>query len=792
MRSRLIAVVLACVGLILLVALTGNADAVDPRNVQDNTAVPAGELVRSQTVGQTFVFHYAHLHAVEVRWIVSPDFEYASSSRVVLHLRRRAEDSIDLAAASIPLDEIRNNDFAKFSFAPIQDSQDQSFYFFLDASQAEITRGNLSVWASAQDDYQDGQMYVNGVVATGDLVFRAYYEPDLPQAVSAIQRALDHYLPASLLTVFLLVIPGSVLLFLFGNLAALHPIEIVALAVGFGLAALSFASILLLYFGAPVACLGFGAAAALFVLLGAGWRKLSQHGQAPDAHTNPLFNFVSWSLGALALLSVAVGFLQIRDTFVPLWKDSPVHAETIAGILSQGHLASNLFYHFGFQSIAALVVQLSGISIPTAMLFIGQLLITQIGLSVFLLGKRLTGSGIAGLVSAVCVWFLSPTPAYFTTWGRYPLLLGAALLPLALVSGIEFVEQPRFDARTFLLVVITFWGMAFAHVRLTVLYLVFAAVYLADRIWRIRAVRERVALGTRVAIALVAGAPIGVLWLASINANAPAGRMLLQNVADYSLDWQTAIDVSLTHHGPALLVISAIALVFASLRRSRTGLIVLAWFGLLAGISALPVVGEKYLPPAFVVLMGFVPVAVAIGDLANWLYTKTVANSKQMAVAWGATLLIVSALGARDMISLVNPATILFSNADENAMTWIEAHTPRDSKFLINSDVWFGSGLSPSDGGWWISILTGRSIDYVDSPTVTESADVETLTSWINSHKIDLVYLGRRNGVLQKSDFICQPERFLRVYDQDGIAIFQVQHSSTRLAPRAGCAGHLP
>lgn len=62
MRSGFAAAGLACVALIFLVALTGGADAVDPRNIQDNAAVPAGGLDSSHTVGQTFIFHYPNLH----------------------------------------------------------------------------------------------------------------------------------------------------------------------------------------------------------------------------------------------------------------------------------------------------------------------------------------------------------------------------------------------------------------------------------------------------------------------------------------------------------------------------------------------------------------------------------------------------------------------------------------------------------------------------------------------------------------------------------------------------------
>ena len=793
MRSGWAGAGLACVGLILLAAFTGGADAADPWNIQDNVAVAPSPLDASHTVGQTFVFHYTHLHALEVRWIVSPDFEYAGTGRVVLHLRRRPADSVDLAAVSLGLNEIHNNDLAKFTFPAIADSQDQPFYFLLEASPAQVTRGYVSVWASAGDDYPDGQMYVDGIAASGDLAFRAYYEPDLPFVLSALPGAAARYLFPGLVALLLFIIPGRALFIILGDLAAQSPIERLGLAIGAGLATLSFGSILLLSFGAPVGWLGFGAAAALVVFAGSAWRTSRLPRQAPAARAVPRSNIILWSLGALALLSVAVVFLQIRDTPVPLWKDSPVHAGIIGGILSQGHLPTDVFYHFGSQSIIALLVNLSGAAIPLVMLLVGQLLIVQIGLSVFLLSKRLTGSDVAGLVSVVCVWFVSPTPAYFTTWGRYPLLLGAALLPLALLVGIEFVDRPHFDGRACLLVIITFWGMAFAHVRLTLFYLIFAAVYLTYRIWRRRGRRARVSLAARSAIALLAGAPFGLLWLGAINTGVPTSYVLTQNVADYSLDLLTAISISLAHHGPALLTLAAIGVILALFRRSRAVRILLAWFGALAALSALPVVGEKYLPPAMVVLMGFVPASIIVGDLIDWVYRKTAARSSQAAVVWGVTLWIVSALGARDMLSVVNPATILFSGADANAMTWIKERTPADSRFLINSELWYSSSFSPSDGGWWIPLLTGRSNDYVDSPTVTESADMETLTRWIDSHQIDLIYLGRRGGVLQRNDFICQPERYTRVYAQDGITIYRVERAALKgLAPRAGCADHLP
>ena len=778
MRSALIISLLLCIGLITLVTLTGAADAIDPANVHDHATISAGDLTGAHTIGQTFVFHYPRLDAIELRWIVSPDLDYASDSRIILHLRHRPQDSADLATASIALGEIRNNDFAKFSFPPVQNSETQSFYFFVDASQAKITRGSISGWASTGDDYPSGQMYVDGTAKDGDLAFRAYYQPDLILALRSVQTESTRYLPASLATIGIALIVGLAFFLLFQIRGELYLIEIAALASGLGLAALSALSFALLLLRAPTWWLIAGIAAASLVVLIDGGREVFRARSMlskPVRHLHP----ISCYLAVLTLLALAVAFLQIRDTVVPLWKDSPTHAQEISTILAQGHLPTNFFYHFGFHGIAALIIQLSGAAIPVVMLAFGQLLIVQTGWSMFLLTKRLTKSEIAALVSAACIWFLFPTPAYLITWGRYPLLLGAALLPIALVFAIDLIDKP--SPAGVLLAAITFGGLAFAHARLAVCYLVFVAIYLANRVWRERgAPRRWVVIGLVLAPVALLIAMRAVAQWAGWSRRLPAGEDLVT--------LSTAVSISLTHHGPLLLALAALGVIVALVQRRRGARLALAWFGALAGVSLF---GAEFLPLPFIVLIGFIPVSMLVGELIDFLYTKTAARTKPAAVVWGATLFIVSVLGARDMISVINPATILFTGADQNAMGWIEQHTPRDSKFLVNSDIWFGSDFSPSDGGVWIPFVAGRAIDYVTSPAATESADVETLARWLDAHQVDFVYLSTKVGVLRENDFACVPDRYTRVYDQDGVAIFQVQHTApTRLAPRASCSNY--
>jgi hypothetical protein len=73
MRSGFVFSILAGIVLILLAAFTGDADAIDPWNVREDAAIPAGDLSSANTVGQTFVSHFPRLHSIQVLAIASDD-----------------------------------------------------------------------------------------------------------------------------------------------------------------------------------------------------------------------------------------------------------------------------------------------------------------------------------------------------------------------------------------------------------------------------------------------------------------------------------------------------------------------------------------------------------------------------------------------------------------------------------------------------------------------------------------------------------------------------------------------
>ncbi len=733
MRAGLLATCLGGLVLLLAAVLTPLRDAPDLAVIQENALLPAGPLDATHRIGQTFSPRSPHLSAIQVRWIVSPDFRSSQQGQLTLHLRRRPDDPDDLAVASIPTSSVRHNEYGTFAFAPVADLP-PSFYFCLDATSAGIERGWLSVWTGWEDDYAEGEMDVNGRGTGRDLTFRALVRPDAGTLADELVRRLSALGVAPGILAALVILTGGLLLGWLRRYATERRI-------------------------------GAGARAGQgeWAILRAGWDP------------------AAWVvLIGLAFLALGVVVLQVRDIPVPLWVDSFTHARYIQTIMDHAQTPAGGFYHYGFHIVTALVARVARLSIPEAMLIVGQWCILQVGLGLFLLSRRLSGSTMAGLAAAGLVWFLSPTPSYFVTWGRYPLLMGCALLPLALWSAVRLIDARRAAPRLVALALVTLALLGLTHIRLIALYLAFTAVYAASAAWRERlAERARPdapaaapSLRTRSAIWLIAllGASaflLGELW----THGASAESMLALNAAAPSVDWATAVAIVGSHHG-ALVALLALAGVGLGLwRRSRVAWISVGWYIVLWGISAVPgPAGGEWLSPSLVLLLGFLPAALLAGQVA--------AAAEPHRPIGLAVIVLLALIGARDMAFIVNPATVLFSSADAAAMEFIRDRVPAGSRWLVNSTPWFESTFVPADGGGWIPYLTRDSIGYLDAVPERD----ESVAQWVVDHRPEYIYLGRRAGVLSASDFAGDPEQYGLIYDREGIRIFRVQEPAPAIA----------
>jgi hypothetical protein len=235
-----------------------------------------------------------------------------------------------------------------------------------------------------------------------------------------------------------------------------------------------------------------------------------------------------------------------------------------------------------------------------------------------------------------------------------------------------------------------------------------------------------------------------------------------------------------SQHGILLWLLALGGAIWGIWRRTEASFVTLFWYASLGVVSVLPaspLVGAL-ISPDLVILMAFLPAAILFGNAVGLAGTSPIplnANSRPISSALGVLTLVLMVLtGVRDMVSITNPATVLFSGADANAMNWIRENTPPNATVLINSFEWFKDVYVPADGGGWIPYLAGRRIVYLESALSLRQGD-ENLDREIATKKINFVYMGWRAGVLHKSDFACRTGRYKPVFDRDGIAIFQIE-----------------
>ena len=135
-----------------------------------------GEIHGSKSVGQTFLCLAPTLSGIK---ILMANYHNRTNDRdVIFHLKKSPEDKQDLRKVIINASKIKDNQYAEFSFSPIYDAQDKFFYFYIE-SPTSYPGNAITARYSPSDICTEGKRYVNGVGATGDLLFKEVCETDL-------------------------------------------------------------------------------------------------------------------------------------------------------------------------------------------------------------------------------------------------------------------------------------------------------------------------------------------------------------------------------------------------------------------------------------------------------------------------------------------------------------------------------------------------------------------------------------------------------------------------------------
>lgn len=551
---------------------------------------------------------------------------------------------------------------------------------------------------------------------------------------------------------------------------------------------------------------------------------------------------------ALALLAVFAAlvltrFWTARSLPAPLFGDSFQHTLITQLILDHGGLFSSwapyaelqtFTYHFAFHSLSAALAWLLRLPADQAVLWMGQLLNLLAVLALYPLAARAGRSPWAGVAAVLVAGLLSPMPNFYLNWGRYTQLTGQVLLPLAFLLAWDSLQEPAADPRSRfdrlrlpLLTGLVFGGLSLAHYRVLILAALFMAVALVGRLlsgprradaWLIPLVRSLLA-------ALVAGVIFLPWFLRSFSGNLLHifSRQISPSTGVPAAAESAAFFSNLTAYLPAgLWLMMLVSLCWGLWRRERWAALLGAWsLGalLVANPNWLHLPGAGAVDNFAVFIAAYIPAGLLIGSACGWLVNDLHLDGPLPHLKPGASftaplcrlrgavllfaVLLFSAWGVQQRVGDIHPAEFaLVTYPDRRAAAWIEAHTPAEARFLVNSlFAYGGTSVAGSDGGWWLPWLARRQVTLPPLNYALEGEPRSGYRQWVNELPARLeelgpadpavlallqergvthVYLGQQQGRVNDAQALLSPQVLLSdahyrpVYHQDRVWIFEV------------------
>ena len=416
-------------------------------------------------------------------------------------------------------------------------------------------------------------------------------------------------------------------------------------------------------------------------------------------------------------------FFQVRGLAFPPWVDAPHHVLIIRKIMETGILPADLspylpvtfYYHFGFHVVTALFTGISGLPLEKAALAMGQLLNGAVSLSVYALGRVLWSdphrAGVAALLSAV----VSQMPAYYATWGRYTLISGLVLLPLAMAAFLENREAGRDRGQAFFLMVLLA-GTVLAHYFAGFLLLLFVLVCTGEGLGKVLSGKAQGGRQLQAPLAGLLGGLVLILpWMWSIRRAAqrfvglaiiPRGRSLDQ------VYFQGYVEYLFHLLGPwrnYILLAVALGGCCTTIREARLRAVTLWGWLLTMGILSWKFRLFPFRPDHFAIILFLPACLIAAHGAFEALAWAGRSGMKQTAGFVGLVILgFFCSWGLRETATIIRPVTVIAGAEDLRAIHWIKENTPPAARFLINPTPWEWGLYRGADGGWWITPLSGR------------------------------------------------------------------------------------
>ena len=197
---------------------------------------------------------------------------------------------------------------------------------------------------------------------------------------------------------------------------------------------------------------------------------------------------IFWGIFFFLLLLLRLGFL--KHILLPGYSDSPIHYQIIDGFLhpnasySFRYSLDNIFrnyYHFGFHSLTAWLVSVSGTSLTDAISLLGQLflILAPVSMSflVYVISRDVKGAFFSGLLTAIG-WYM---PSFAVNWGKFPALAALSTFPAVLGYLLLLIQGKKQCGKNLVPSFLLVLGLSFLHTRIIILSLLAAIAYFVSR-----------------------------------------------------------------------------------------------------------------------------------------------------------------------------------------------------------------------------------------------------------------------------------------------------------------------
>ncbi len=532
--------------------------------------------------------------------------------------------------------------------------------------------------------------------------------------------------------------------------------------------------------------------------------RITHHASRPLSPHHPVTLSPSHLILLLILIAgFAARLLAVRDLAAPPWVDAGRHALITAVMVANGQTISDYApylpvdrfpYHFGFHTIAASLVLMTGWPLERLLLVLGQLLNALVPLTVYtavwLMTRRRGAAVFAAFLVAIPFFF----PAYYATWGRFTQLTAMLVMPMLIAFTWLLVSGgPRWK-RGWWVVALLAAGVFYIHFRVFLFYVPFVAV-----LWLGSWGRH----GRWLLLSGVAGLLLTLPRLFTLTTITEPVQTISYNLPNYNEFPTSYVNSGWDRWFIWLAGLLLLPLLIGLLRRRRwvaLPVVLLLWVGLLFLLLAgdylgLPSTSLVNLNSMYITL--FLPLAIFLGVLLDQVW-RWLRRSHWVLLVWayvaaGVLLTAVTLFGMRQQMGILNPDTILVRPADLPALAWLDENVPADATIVVNSWKWLGETWAGGDGGAWIIPLnrpprttTTPPADYIYNPTlnqevrafneaataVTDWAAVDTAV-WLRAQGITHIFVGQRGGFLDPAALNRNPGLQL-LYAADGVFVFAV------------------